>query len=136
MSFHKRIISGLYFTTFVTILPKLRYFEGRNYIQIGYKNYSVLLFSRWTYERWRHLGFLEREGWSRKGGHDPLYQLWMDTFEKYDSNFLDIKISPNGIGIYNNNIQTGQYINIEIYLLWNWKTSKIIVNWSVQKAFL
>ena len=29
-SFHKDITSGLYFTTFANILPKLRYFEGRN----------------------------------------------------------------------------------------------------------
>ena len=53
-------MSGLHFTTFVNILPKLRYLEGRNDIQIGYKSHSVLLFSRETYERWRHLGFLER----------------------------------------------------------------------------
>ena len=52
LSFHKidqktskSVISGLHFTTFVNILPKLRYFEGRNDIQIGYKSYSVLLFS-------------------------------------------------------------------------------------------
>ena len=31
----KCIISGLHFTTFVNIYLKLRYFEGRNYIQIG-----------------------------------------------------------------------------------------------------
>ena len=31
----KGLISGLHFTTFVNILPKLRYFEGRNYIQGG-----------------------------------------------------------------------------------------------------
>ena len=41
----KSIISGLHFTTFVNILPKLRSFEGRNYIHIGYKSYPVLLFS-------------------------------------------------------------------------------------------
>ena len=41
----KDIISVLHLTTFVNILPKLRYFEGRNFIQIGYKSYSVLLFS-------------------------------------------------------------------------------------------
>ena len=31
----KGIISCLHFTTFVNILPKLRYFVGRNYIQIS-----------------------------------------------------------------------------------------------------
>ena len=41
----KGIIWGLHLTTFVNILLKLRYFEGRNDIQIGYKSYSVLLFS-------------------------------------------------------------------------------------------
>ena len=40
----KGIISGLHFTTFVNILPKLRYFEGRNDMQIGYISYSVLFF--------------------------------------------------------------------------------------------
>ena len=40
----KSIISGLHFTTSVNILPKLRYFEGKNDLQIGYKSYSVLLF--------------------------------------------------------------------------------------------
>ena len=39
----KGIISGLHFFAFVNILPKLGYFEGRNYIQIGYKSYLVLL---------------------------------------------------------------------------------------------
>ena len=41
-SFHKTdhrtfngIISGLHFTTIVNILPKLRYFEDRNYIKIS-----------------------------------------------------------------------------------------------------
>ena len=41
----KCFILGLHFTTFVHILPKLRYFEGRNYMQIDYKSYSVLFFS-------------------------------------------------------------------------------------------
>ena len=31
----KGIISGFHFTTFVNILPKLRYFKGRNYKQMG-----------------------------------------------------------------------------------------------------
>ena len=31
----KDITSDVHFTTFVNILPTLRYSEGRNYIQIG-----------------------------------------------------------------------------------------------------
>ena len=50
----------MHFTTFVNILWRLRYFEGRNDIEIACKSYSVLLFSRETYERRGHLGFLER----------------------------------------------------------------------------
>ena len=42
----KGIISGLHFSTFLNILPKLRYFEGKNDIQIVYLSYSVLLFSQ------------------------------------------------------------------------------------------
>ena len=60
---------------FVNISRKLIYFEGRNDIQISYKSYSVLSFSRETYERQGHVGFLERgnlrkwgKGWSREGG--------------------------------------------------------------------
>ena len=37
-------------------------------IWIGYRSYSVLLFSRETYERWGHLGFLERGDILEKGG--------------------------------------------------------------------
>ena len=62
----------MHLTTFVNILPKLRYFEGRNYIQIDYKSYSVLLLSRQSYERWGHLGFLERGVNLEKGGMTPL----------------------------------------------------------------
>ena len=70
---------------FVNISRKLIYFEGRNDIQISCKSYSVLSFSRETYERQGHVGFLERgnlrkwgEGWSREGGgYDPPYQLWL-----------------------------------------------------------
>ena len=63
----------MHFTTFVNILPKLRYFEGRNDTQIGYKSYSVLLFSRETYKRWGHLGFVER------GEYDLPYQICRES---------------------------------------------------------
>ena len=39
--------------------------------------------------------------------------------------FLDIKICPNGLGIYHKNTQTGQFTNIESFTLWKWKTSWI-----------
>ena len=66
----------MHFTTFVNIFPKLRYFEGRYNIQIGY---SVLLFSRQAYERWGHFGFLEREEILEKGGRFDLEKGWVMT---------------------------------------------------------
>ena len=40
----KGIISGLHFTTFVNILPKLRYFEGRNYTNWLQELFSTFVF--------------------------------------------------------------------------------------------
>ena len=79
----KSVISGLHFTTFVNIFPKLRYFEGRNVIQIGYKSYSVLLFSQETYERWGQLPFAERGRILEKGGVD-LEKEGMIPFTNYE----------------------------------------------------
>ena len=42
----KGIISGLHLTTFVNIVPKLRYFEGKRDTEIGCISYSELLFSQ------------------------------------------------------------------------------------------
>ena len=75
---YKGIISGLYFTIFVNILPKLRYLVGRSYIQIDWKSHSLLLFSWLAYKRWGHLKFLERGNLRKvevdleKGGMTPL----------------------------------------------------------------
>ena len=49
----------------------------------------------------------------------------VDTFENYVPHFLDIEISPDGLGIYHKNTQTGQYTYIESFTLWKWKTSWI-----------
>ena len=56
----------MHFITFVKILPKLKYFEGRNYIQSGCDSYSVLCK---VGESWisRKGGILEK-----KGGMTPL----------------------------------------------------------------
>ena len=61
---------GLDFTTFVNILPKLRYFECKNGIQIGYKSYSVISFSQETYERWGTSWISGKGRNLRKGGVD------------------------------------------------------------------
>ena len=83
-SFHKNDqktfqgISGLHLTTFVNILPKLRYYEGRNYIQIGCKLFSTFIFlidqwkvgTSWIFRKGGNLrkGEVDLE----KGGYDPL----------------------------------------------------------------
>ena len=64
----KSVITGLHFTTFVNILPKLRYFEGRNDIQIGYKSYSVLSFPDRPMKGGNILDFYKGGG----GGDEPL----------------------------------------------------------------
>ena len=92
----------MHFTTIVNILPKLRYFEGRNDIQIGCKSYSVLLFLQQTYERWGHLGFLERGGILEKGevdlerGMTPLTnygvspEVWKKNFRVRREDFQEL----------------------------------------------
>ena len=79
----KGIISSLHFTTLINILPKLRYFVGRIYIQIG--SFSTFVFPIGLQKVW-HLGFLER-GNIRKGWVDlekrgvwpawPIMPLWI-----------------------------------------------------------
>ena len=54
---------------------------------------------------------------------DKNLRFTVDCFENEVSHFLDIKISPLGLKIYRKNTQTGQYINFEVYNLWNYKTS-------------
>ena len=74
-------------TTFINILPKLRYFEGRDYIQIGTRVIQLFCFPNkpmksgafWIsrkgriFETWEGVGggvHLEKEV------YDPPYQLW------------------------------------------------------------
>ena len=63
----------MHFTTFVNILPKLRYFEGRNYTNWLQELFStfVFLIDLWKVgTSWisRKGEILEKGGWSRKGG--------------------------------------------------------------------
>ena len=52
---------------------------------------------------------------------DKNLKFTIDTFEDCVPHFLDIKICPNGLGIFHKNTQTGQYVNIESFTLWKWK---------------
>ena len=47
----------------------------------------------------------------------------VDTFENCVPHFLGIEVCLNGLGISHKNTQTGQYTNIETFILWKWKTS-------------
>ena len=69
------------FTTFLNILQKLIYSEGRNYIPIGYQSYSVLFSPDKPMKGGDILDFYKGEN-LRKGGvdlekveYDPSYQL-------------------------------------------------------------
>ena len=53
---------------------------------------------------------------------DKNLNFTIGTFKNSVPNFLDIKICPNGLGIYHKHTQTGQYVHITSYTLWRWKT--------------
>ena len=49
--------------------------------------------------------------------HDiPKFKI--DSFGNCVSDFLDIEICPNGLGIYHKHTQTGQYVNFYSFTLW------------------
>ena len=60
----------MYITTLVNILSKLRYFHGRNDIQIGYKSYQYFCFPERPMK-----GDLERGEILEKEGMTPLTNL-------------------------------------------------------------
>ena len=49
----------------------------------------------------------------------------IDAFENNVPHSLDIEIDTNELVIYHKHTQTGQYIHINSYTLWRWKTSWI-----------
>ena len=53
---------------------------------------------------------------------DKSLKFAIDTFKHCVPYFLDLKICPNGLGIYHKNTQTGQYTNTTSFTLWEWKT--------------
>ena len=72
----------MHFTTFVNILPKLRYFEGRYDIQIGYKNNQYFCFPDRPMKGGDILDIPRKEGGIlKKEGYDPPYQLWKQHWE-------------------------------------------------------
>ena len=74
----------MHFTTFVNILPKLRYFEGRNDIQIGYKSYSVLSFPDRPMKGGKILDFYKGGrggGILENGGYEPLINYGLVNLE-------------------------------------------------------
>ena len=56
---------------------------------------------------------------------DDNLKLTIDTFENCVPHFLDIKIWPNGLGIYHKHTQTGQHVYSDSFTIWKWKISWI-----------
>ena len=56
---------------------------------------------------------------------DDNFKFTVDTFENCVPHFLDIEIFPNGLGIYHEHTQTGQYVNFDSFTFWKWKVSWI-----------
>ena len=49
----------------------------------------------------------------------------VDRFENETPYFLDLEICPNGVTFFRKNTHTEQYINIDSFTLWKWKTAWI-----------
>ena len=56
---------------------------------------------------------------------DDYFKFTVETFENCVPHFLDIEIFPNGLGIYHEHTQTGQYVNFDSFTFWKWKVSWI-----------
>ena len=54
---------------------------------------------------------------------NPNLQFTVDTFENEIPHFLDLEINPNGLSIFRKNTFTGQYVNINSFTTWKWKTA-------------
>ena len=80
-------VTRKHFTTFVNILPKLRYFEGRNYT-----NWLQELFSTFVFliDLWKEgTSWISRKGGIlEKGGMTPLNQLCTCLFSQHWSLFV------------------------------------------------
>ena len=58
-------------------------------------------------------------------GCDKKLKFTIDRFENETPYFLDLEICPNGLTIFRKNTHTGQYINMDSFALWKWKTASI-----------
>ena len=106
-------------TTFINILPKLRYFEGRDYIQIGTRVIQLFCFPNkpmksgafWISRKGRIFETWEGVGGGGGGGggvhlekevYDPPYQLWRFLSAVVTRNYRNQGQRPrnweNGIG--------------------------------------
>ena len=54
---------------------------------------------------------------------DSNLKFTVDTFENETPHFLDLEISPNGLSIFRKNTFTGQYVNMDSFTTWRWKTA-------------
>ena len=60
---------------------------------------------------------------NRFNSFDNNLKFKIGTFENCVPHFLNIKICPNGLGIYHKHAQTGQYVNFDSFTLRKWKVS-------------
>ena len=58
-------------------------------------------------------------------GFDKNLKFTVDRFVSETPHFLDLEICPKGLAIFRKNTHTGQYIDIDSFTLWKWKTTCI-----------
>ena len=51
---------------------------------------------------------------------DENLKFTINTFDKFVFHFLNTEIYPNGLGVYHENTQTGQYVHTDSFTLWKW----------------
>ena len=56
---------------------------------------------------------------------DKNLKFTVDKFENETPHFLDLEICPNVLTIFRKNTHTGQYINMDSFILWKWKMTWI-----------
>ena len=56
-------------------------------------------------------------------GFDKNLKFTVDRFENESPHFLELEICTNGLKFFLKNTHTGQYINMDSFTLWKWKTT-------------
>ena len=89
--------------------------EGAIKFYIRYVDYTLLLVKCQDNDK-----VLKAFNW-----FDHNIKFTVDKFENETPHFMDLETCPNGLSIFQKTANTGQYINMDSFILWKWKTAWI-----------